>query len=79
MPRQKPQRVSRNGCKSASADRCGRGTLHGKVGKRLPEGCVSGAAKRQRICEANEQRRRPATACLAGMPQKGAVSEADWG
>ena len=41
--------------------------------KRLPYGRVSGAAERQRVCEANEQRSRPAKACRAGMPLKGAV------
>ncbi len=59
--------------KSASANRPGPGFRTAKSESDSRRGRTSGAAERQRVCEANEQRRRPAKACRAGLPLKGAV------
>ena len=51
------------------------GLCNAKSESDFRRGRVSGAAERQRVCEANEQRRRPAEACRAGLPLKGAVTK----
>ena len=61
---------------SASADRRGRGTLLCKVGKRLPEGAAQAARRSvSEMSQTSKQRSRPAEACRAGMPLKGAVTK----
>ncbi len=60
--------------KSASADRRGRGTLLRQSRKATPGGAAQAARRSgNEMSQTSKQRRRPAKACRAGLPLKGAV------
>ena len=61
--------------KSASADRPGPGFRAAKSESDSRRGRTSGAAERQRVCEANEQRRRPAEASPNGSTSESASAD----
>ncbi len=61
---------------SASADRRGRGTLLRQSRKATPGGAAQAARRSgSEMSQTSKQRRRPAKACRAGLPLKGAVTK----